>query len=127
MNRQRYVVLVFLVAGLLAGLVMQAAVVSLLAQFAMPDDRVAGLISTSTLAALATGVITTFALLRTRKAVRFTDEVVGELAKVTWPTRDETTSATTTVIAATLFLAALLAVYDLLWKSVADWVLFTEG
>jgi hypothetical protein len=36
-------------------------------------------------------------------------------------------SATTTVIATTLFVAALLAFYDLIWKNVADLVLFTEG
>lgn len=127
MKRQRYVVMVFLVAGGLAALVAQAAVVSLFAQLAMPDNRIAGVLATSTVAGLLAGVATTLGLLRTRSAVKFTDEVVGELAKVTWPTRSESQSATTTVIATTLFVAGLLAVYDLVWKSLADWILFTEG
>lgn len=127
MRFQRYVVVLFALFGLFAGWLAQAAVVSLLAQLAMPDDRVAGLVATSSLVGLAVGVGTLIGLLRWRRAVVFTDEVVGELVKVTWPTREETSRATTTVVLTTVFVAVLLGGYDLLWKSIADWVLFTEG
>ncbi|TNE88652.1 MAG: preprotein translocase subunit SecE [Deltaproteobacteria bacterium] len=66
-------------------------------------------------------------LLRNEQAVAFTDEVVEELTKVTWPTRDETVRASTTVVVATLFTAAVLGGYDYLWKQVADLVLFNAG
>lgn len=127
MRFQRYVVVLFALFSLLAGWVAQAAVVSLLAQLAMPDDRIAGLVATSTVAGLAVGVGTLIGLLRWRRAIVFSDEVVGELVKVTWPTREETSRATTTVVLTTLLVAVLLGGYDLLWKSIADWVLFTEG
>jgi len=127
MKQQRYVILAFLVGALLLGLVVGSAVESALASQAMPDARVLGIAPMSTMVGFTAGVVGFFGLLRTRKAVRFTDEVIGELAKVTWPTREETMQATTTVIATTLFVAVLLAFYDLLWKNVADLVLFTEG
>ncbi|NCG17818.1 MAG: preprotein translocase subunit SecE, partial [Rhodobacterales bacterium] len=63
----------------------------------------------------------------TPKIVQFTDEVIGELVTVTWPTRDETVRASTTVVLTTLFVAAVLAFYDLIWKSIADMILFTEA
>jgi preprotein translocase SecE subunit len=127
MKHQRYVILVFLVGAFLAGLVVRSAAESGLASQGLPDTRILGIATTSTLAGILTGVVGFFGLLRTRRAVRFTDEVIGELGKVTWPTRDESMQATTTVIATTIFVAVLMAFYDLLWKSVADWVLFTEG
>ena len=66
-------------------------------------------------------------MMRSRKTIAFTDEVVGELYKVTWPTKDETIRASTTVIMTTLFIAAVLAAYDLVWKNLADLVLFTDS
>ena len=81
----------------------------------------------SSLAGLLTGVVTFAVLIRNPKSINFTDEVMGELYKVTWPTKDETVRASTTVIMTTLFIAAVLAAYDLLWKNLADLVLFTEG
>lgn len=127
MNRQRYVLLAFVSAAALMGLVAQAAVESFFAQMAIADDLVLGFVSTSTLIALAAFGATAFGLVRSKRAVSFTDEVIGELARVTWPTRDEAMRATATVVLTTLFVAALLGAYDLLWKNVADIVLFNEG
>lgn len=127
MSHPRLVSLTFVAAAILMGMVAQSAVVSGLASFSRPDSLVAGLISLSTLAALVTAVVTAAALFRTPRAVRFTDEVIAELAKVTWPTRDEAVRATTTVVFTTLFVAGLLGLYDLLWKNVADLVLFNAS
>lgn len=128
MNHQRYVVLVFLIGALLTGLFVHQAVVSALLQFAMPDDVWAGgLFSTSSLAAAVTGLASFFILIRNQNAVRFTGEVVAELAKVTWPTREETVRASTTVVITAIGLALLMGVFDLFWKTVADFVLYTEG
>jgi len=103
----------------------QAATVSGFAQFAYPDNRLFGLLNTSTTLALASGAVTFGILIRTKKALTFTDEVVGELKQVIWPTRDETIRASTTVVLTTIFTAALLAFYDLIWKNLADVILFT--
>ncbi|MCA9298556.1 MAG: preprotein translocase subunit SecE [Phycisphaerales bacterium] len=114
--------------AVLTGMVVQSAVVSALAQATMPDARIlGGILSESTAAALVAGGATFFLLLRNHQAVRFTDEVIGELAKVTWPTREEAVQATSTVIVTTVLIAVLLGVYDIVWKNLADLVLFTEG
>lgn len=127
MKNQRYVLLTIAVGAILAGMVAQSAVVSLLLYFAWPDSRVLGLFSLSALVGVVSGLGTFLGLLRSQRSIRFTDEVIGELAKVTWPSREETIRATTTVVFTTLFVALLLGLYDLVWKNVADLVLFTEG
>lgn len=126
MSKQRYVLLVFVIGAALIGLTIQAASVSGFAQFAIPDTRWGGLAHTSTLLALAGGALTFAVLLRSRAAVTYATEVVGELLRVTWPTRDEAVRGATTVVMTSLFIAALIAVYDLTWKNLADLVLFTE-
>lgn len=127
MNHQRYVLLSFTIGAILIGLVVQSATVSAFAQFAVPDSRILGLLNTTTVIALVSGVVTFGVLIRNRKVIRFTDEVVGELSQVNWPTRDETVRASTTVVLTTLFTAAVLAFYDLIWKNLADLILFTEA
>ena len=127
MSQQRFVILSFVFGAILMGMVAQSAYLSAVDYFMWTDRRLAGLVTTSALLAVVIGFGTFFALLRNKEAVKFTDEVVGELRKVTWPTRDETVRATTTVIFTTIFVASLLGLYDLIWKNVADIFLFTEG
>ncbi|MGC6493352.1 MAG: preprotein translocase subunit SecE [Myxococcota bacterium] len=109
------------------GIVFQNAVISIIGVMDVPDERIAGMVNVSTLSGLVGGAGTFFGLLRHRDSVQFTDEVVGELRKVTWPSFDETQRATTTVIITTLFVAALLYVYDNIWAYVASQFLFVEG
>ncbi len=126
MSLQRYVVGSFVVLGALAGWAVQAAAVSGFAQFAIPDTSIGGLLSTSSLLGLVVGVVTFVAFIRNVEAVKFWGETVAELSKVTWPTKDETVRASTTVVLTTLFVAGLVGAYDFLWKNVADIFLFTE-
>lgn len=105
----------------------QSACVSAFAQFALPDTRIFGVLTTSSAAGLASAGVCFAGLLRSKSAVRFSDEVVDELVKVAWPTREETVRASTTVVLTALFTAGLLAVYDFIWKNLADLILFTEG
>jgi preprotein translocase SecE subunit len=126
MLHQRWVVLSFIVAAVLVGMVMQSAAVSGFAQFAVPDTRV-GPVTLSTLLAVLSGAVALTALLRNKKWVQFSDEVVSELAQTTWPTREETVRASTTVVVTTALVASLLALYDFVWKNLADLVLLTES
>ncbi len=127
MTHYRFVMLAFVVGALLVGLTVEAATVSAFARFAWPDTRVLGLVSVTTIISVVSAAGTFVALIRNPRAMRFTDEVVQELSRVTWPTKDETTRATTIVVFTTLFVAALLGLYDLAWKNLADIFLFTEG
>jgi preprotein translocase subunit SecE len=126
MRNQRWVVLSFVVSAVLLGAAVQSAFVSGFAQFAVPDQRI-GPVTTSSLLALLTGAATLFLLLRNPRAVAFTAEVVDELSKVTWPSKDETLRATTTVVVTTLIVSGLLGVYDFIWKNLADLFLLNQG
>ena len=51
------------------------------------------------------------------------NEVVDELAKVTWPTREETGNATVVVIVTVVVCSAYLGVFDAVWLSLTNWIL----
>ena len=127
MLNQRYVLLSFTLLAIAAGMAVQSAAVSVFLQFSMPDARVGGLVNTSSALGVLVGAASFVALIRSRTALSFTSEVVGELQQVVWPSREETVKGSTTVVLTTLFAATLLAVYDFIWKNLADLVLFTEG
>jgi preprotein translocase SecE subunit len=128
MNHQRYVLLAFVVGAVFAAAVLQAAVGSLFIYLDMQDVRVlGGMFNTSDLVALGGGFVAFFALLRNASAVQFTDEVVGELLKVTWPTREEALQAASTVIFTALFVSVVIGFYDLMWNNVASAFLYNSG
>jgi len=125
-SKQRYVLLAFVVGAILTGLTIQAAVVSGFAQFSYPDDKLLGVVHTSTALAVLGGAGTFIGLIRSRVAVTYATEVVGELLRVTWPSREESLRAATTVVGTSLFIAFMIAIFDFGFKNLADVVLFTE-
>lgn len=127
MLHQRYVLLTFVVASLLLGVAAQSAIVSLLEQFAIADLRLASVVNVSTLLSVAIGAVSFAGMIRSPRAVSYFDEVIDELFKVTWPTREETLRAATTVVVTTLMIAFLIGVYDLLWKNLADIFLYNNS
>jgi preprotein translocase subunit SecE len=51
------------------------------------------------------------------------NEVVEELSKVTWPTREETSNATVVVIVTVVVCSVYLGVFDAVWLWVTSWML----
>ena len=45
-----------------------------------------------------------------------------EVSQVTWPTRAETRAATSVVIVLTIICSIILAIMDLFWSNVTDWL-----
>ena len=124
MLHQRQVLLIFVVISIVSGATVQSASVSLFEQFAVPDTRFLSLVNLTTLLSLTAGAGTFVGLIRTPRSVAYFDEVVDELTKVTWPTREEALRAATTVVTTSAIVALLVAFYDLLWKNVADFFLY---
>jgi preprotein translocase SecE subunit len=125
---QRYVIVLFVIGSVMLGTALRAASDSLFEQLAIQNASWLGdSIQTSGLVGLVGAAVTFFALLRNRDAVTFVGEVVGELAKVTWPSREEAVRATSTVIFTTLFMAVVIGVFDLVWKNVAEYFLFGQS
>ena len=57
--------------------------------------------------------------------MNYTDEVIGELVKVTWPSREETTNNSMVVIVASLIFAGSLALFDYVWAQITEIFLFS--
>lgn len=127
MKYPNYVLLALAVGAIGIGLLVQSATFSGMQQFQYADNLLLGLMSTSSALGVGGFFLSGLILMRSKPALLFTDEVVNELMQVTWPTRDETLRASTTVVLTTFFTAAVLAAYDFIWKNLADFFLFTEG
>lgn len=84
--------------------------------FAEPDDTIV------TIAAVAVGLAGTFLAYRNDRVRDFATEVVTELSKVTWPTREETWYSTLVVISASVIAAVYTGVFDAIWSALTDYV-----
>ncbi|MDH5672102.1 MAG: preprotein translocase subunit SecE [Myxococcales bacterium] len=82
--------------------------------FAEPDSNVV------TLGAAVVAAALTLHLYRHEKINRLTHDVVGELSKVTWPSRDETTNSTVVVIITSIIAALILGGFDAVWSAITD-------
>lgn len=61
-----------------------------------------------------------FRLYRDEKVNRVSHEIVGELAKVTWPSRRETQVSTIVVIVTSMIAALILGAFDAVWSTITD-------
>lgn len=85
-------------------------------QVGSPDDTIV------TITAVAVGLAGTFLAYRNDRVRDFATEVVTELSKVTWPTREETWYSTLVVISASVIAAVYTGVFDALWSALTDYV-----
>jgi preprotein translocase SecE subunit len=66
------------------------------------------------------GILGAFLLYRHPRVNELAHEVVGELSRVTWPTRDETYYSTVVVIVTSVIAALYTGVFDALWSAFTD-------
>jgi preprotein translocase subunit SecE len=57
---------------------------------------------------------------RNQKVNRYSQEVAGELTRVTWPDRQETVKQTGVVLAVSIAAALVLGLFDLVWANLTD-------
>lgn len=67
---------------------------------------------------IALGVVIFLILTRHARANAFLEDVVSELRKVTWPSRDDVTKSTTVVVICIIIASFLLAGFDVVWGKV---------
>jgi preprotein translocase SecE subunit len=127
MRNQKYIIMSFLSAGVLVGYSVRGLAIPLLARMEVNDPMLLDVLNATSLFGIVLGVMTFLVLNRHPLVVRFTDEVVSELSRVTWPDREETLRSTTVVIGTTLFVALMLALYDYAWGAITKVLLFQEG
>ena len=126
MKNQRFVLMSFFTAAVLVGMSLQGLGAPLLANFEISNPEIALGLNATSVAAFIVGIVTFFVLNRHPVAYRFTDEVVTEFRKVTWPSKEETVRSTTVVVVFTVIVSLALAGYDWIWGEITSRVLFTE-
>ena len=116
---QRYVVFAFLTLGVLLWATLSKLLQALAYAVNAPDFEVIGSQFTATTAiGLVVSAAAGWICFKNERVYGFSAEVVAELKKVTWPTRDETRSATIVVVITTLIIAGILGVFDMVWANV---------
>lgn len=127
MANQRFIVVAFLLMAIVLGLVLRSASVSVILLQGWQDAMIGGVVTTSTAVAVVGGALAFFALLKTPAAVLYADEAIGELVKVTWPTREQTINSALVVVTTAFVLAGSLAVFDFVWARLTNLFLFNAG
>lgn len=125
MENQRSTIAVFLAGGIAAGVFAWQATMSVTAFAALEDQNLGGVLRMSSLLGLVVGALTFGILWRHDRARNFVDSVWAQLFVAHWPSREETANNTMVVVGATIFFAALLSVYDLVWGKVTDFFLYS--
>lgn len=88
--------------------------------FAQPESAVV------TGAAAILGIIVGYVAYRHPRLNPMAHEVAGELSKVTWPSRQETSYSTVVVIVTSIIAAAYLGAFDALWSTFTDLIYATS-
>ncbi len=122
--RTRYVVVGILLLAVLLGVALSHGFTWIFAQVGWDDMPVLTREITLT-SVLAYGLALGGAAFAIRHGPTFqlANEVVDELAKVTWPTREETGNATVVVIVTVVVCSAYLGLFDAVWLSLTNWIL----
>lgn len=95
--------------------------------FGIEDPMLGGVAATSVLVGIISGFAGFLVLMRNERSSQFADSVVHELKSITWPSRDETVNNTGVVVGTAMFLAFLLAGYDLIWAKLAEIFIYSSG
>lgn len=119
LGNKRYLYSAFLAAGALATYLLARILTYAWALWAEPSDFV--IIAIAGAVGFAAAVIA----YRNPMVNQLANEVIGELAKVTWPTQKETTAATIVVIVVSVIAAIVLGLYDAFWSWLTDLIYVT--
>ena len=118
---QRYVVFAYLLGGVLLAMTLGRLFKALAFAVNAPDFEILGSQFTASNAlGLVLALGGAFYTFKNEKAYAFSAEVVGEMKKETWPSKEETKSATIVVIITTLIIAVILGVFDAVWNALTE-------
>lgn len=118
---QRYVIIAYIVFGLLLVMTLGQILAAIFAGVGVNDGQLLGpQLTVTKLIGIVLGAAATIALYKNPKSVAYTNEVVAELRKVTWPTKKETQSATSVVIVTTLVMSVILFFMDNIWGALTS-------
>lgn len=125
MQYSRYINLGFALAGLVLWVVLSKTAAAVMASIPVTDQAVFGMeqLTLSTVVGIVLAAGLTFYLYNREDIKVWSSEVAVELAKVTWPSWDETRKNTLIVIVFAVVLSSVLAGMDFFWKWLTDLIL----
>lgn len=123
MSRERYVIIGIIGIAICIALPLAHGLEWLLVQLEVYNPRVLADLRATDTAAYGVAALAAVISLNNSMVRTLASEVVDELSKVTWPSREETGSATVVVIVTVLICAAYLGLFDAVWLYVTDWIL----
>ena len=128
LSRQRYVVIGAVALAVVAAMALSHALQWGWVQLGWDDVPLLGLreLTYTSLISYSAAIIAVLVVLKHQPTFTLANEVVDELAKVTWPTREETGNATVVVIVTVLISSAYLGAFDAIWLALTDWILGIE-
>ena len=127
MNNQRYIVLAFVAFAAVLGAATHGIAVPLVARFNLSDPEVIpGIANATSLVSIGLAIALFITLMRLPSVISYTDEVISELRKVVWPTREETFRNATIVLGTVLVLSLILGAYDYVWGAITKVFLYSD-
>jgi preprotein translocase subunit SecE len=112
----RYVHFVFIVGGFLVAYLLIRIIESIWVYIAPPNEFLIRVIG------IGMGIAGALYCWRHYKIRQLAIETVNELAKVTWPTRKETSASTVVVIITVIIAAFFLGFFDFFWAWITDFI-----
>lgn len=124
-SKQRYVVVFVLAMAALVGITLSHSFEWVFVQMAVDDPYLFSLRQLPMSAALGYALAAGGAIfaLKHKPTYQLELEVVDELSKVTWPSREETGNATVVVIVTVLISSVYLGAFDAVWLWLTDLIL----
>jgi preprotein translocase subunit SecE len=113
---ERWIQLAFVAAALLLMWLADHLISAVWYIFADPQEWLV------TFGAVASGIVGAIILYRTPSVYGLVHDVTEEMARVSWPTRKETSSSTVVVVITSLIAALMLFLFDSVWSAVTDLV-----
>jgi preprotein translocase subunit SecE len=127
MNNQRYIVLAFVSVAAILGAAVHGIAVPLVARFNLSDPEIIpGIANASSIVSIGLAIAIFITLMRLPSVISYTDDVISELRKVVWPTRDETVRNATIVLGTVLVLSLVLGAYDYVWGAITKVFLYSD-
>ncbi len=123
MQRDRYVFIGIAALALITAFPVAHALTWLFAYVGIANPRVFADLSLTNLTAYCIAFAAFLFCILHAPTRKVAGEVVEELAKVSWPTRAETGSATVVVIVTVIISSVFLGVFDIMWRAITDWIL----
>ena len=128
-SKKHYVVISVLLLALLIGMTLSQGFEWVWAQVGLDSPRLFDVQQFSLTNVLGFGLAASAAIFvfSHKKTFHLGEEIVDELFKVTWPSREETGNATVVVIVTVIVCSVFLGAFDAVWLALTDFILGIGG